>query len=459
METRANYIIVGLVTVAVLLASFGFVFWIARFGDKTDLVPLEIRIPGSVTGLTVGSEVKFNGINVGAVRNLGIDPNDPKVVIAIAEVKSNTPVTAATTASLGFVGLTGQAYIELKGGDAKAPNILAVAQETGEPARIAADPGAVNNLIDQAQEIATTANRVLAGLDQFVIDNQGALTDTVQNAAKFSKALGDNSGEIDDFLKSAGELSTTLKSVSGRLETTLATAEDLLKSLDKKKVDAILTNAEKVSGDIANSTGDLKSIVDSVKKSAENISALSEKAKTSLEQADKLISAADPQKVKSVLENLDAATKTAKVAADDISKVTSKIGSRAEDIDAIVANAKELSGRLNQTVVRVDGVLEKVSAFLGNTEGQGPGLVEEARKTLLAFQSVANNLNTNITKISGNLDKFSGRGLDGVGALVQDTRRSVTRIEQAISEIEKNPQRLIFGGKGSVPQYDGRTRR
>ena len=219
-------------------------------------------------------------------RRLSIDLADPKVVIASTEVNAGTPVSASTTASLGFQGLTGQAYIELKGGDVKAPNILAVAQETGETARISADPGAVNNLIDQAQEIATTANRVLAGLDQFVIDNQGALTDTVQNASKFSKALADNSDEIDAFLKSAGELAEILKPVAGRLETTLASAEKLLDSLDSEKVDRILANVEKVSQDVANSSGELKTIVESVKKSAENISSLSEKAKSSLEQAD-----------------------------------------------------------------------------------------------------------------------------------------------------------------------------
>lgn len=459
METRANYIVVGLVTMAVLLASFGFIYWVARFGDKTDLVPLEIRIPGSVTGLTVGSEVKFNGINVGAVRGLEIDPVDPKVIIAFTEVKSNTPLTTGAEATLGFVGLTGQAYIELKAGNPKATNILSAAAQAGETARISADPGAVNNLIDRAQEIATAANRVVASLDQFMIDNQGALNDTVQNAAKFSKALGDNSGEIDDFLKSAGELSKTLQSVSGRLETTLVTAEDLLKSLDRKKLDAILTNVEKVSQDAATSSGEFKAIVESVKKSAENVSALSERAKTSLEQADKLIAAADPAKVKSVIDNLDETVKSAKTAASDIGKVTEKIGNRAAEIDQIVANTQELTARLNQTSVRVDGVLEKVSSFLGNTEGQGPGLVEEARKTLLAFQQVASNLNANITRIAGNLDKFSGRGLDGVGALVQDTRRSVSRIEQAITELEKNPNRLIFGGGGSVPKYDARPRR
>jgi len=44
-------------------------------------------------------------------------------------------------------------------------------------------------------------------------------------------------------------------------------------------------------------------------------------------------------------------------------------------------------------------------------------------------------------------------------ALIGESRRSVNRIEQAISELEKNPQRLLFGGSGSVPEYDGRKRR
>jgi phospholipid/cholesterol/gamma-HCH transport system substrate-binding protein len=68
-------------------------------------------------------------------------------------------------------------------------------------------------------------------------------------------------------------------------------------------------------------------------------------------------------------------------------------------------------------------------------------------------------LNAKLGPITDGLAKFSGRGLDNVDSLVQNTQRSVSRIEEAISELQKNPQRLIFGGKGSVPVYNGRNRR
>jgi phospholipid/cholesterol/gamma-HCH transport system substrate-binding protein len=444
---------------AVLLASFGFVYWIARFGNSQDSVSLEIRIPGSVTGLSVGSQVLFNGIKVGDVKALTIDTADPNAVIAITEVNVQTPVTEKTQATLGFQGLTGQAYIELKGGDPNGLNILEEAIKTGEQAHIEADPGAVNNLINQAQAIATKANTVLSGLETFVNDNQKPLTETIANANKFSKALGDNSDQIDEFLSSAGALSKTLSGVSGRLDSTLASAEELLKSVDKTKVDRILANTDKATANIAASTDDLKSIVDGINSSVKNIGELTSKAKTSLEKVDVLLSAADPNQVKTAIANIEEASKTAKVALADVAKATSKIGDRAEDIDQIVANTKELTGRLNQTAVRVDGVLEKVSAFLGNTEGQGPGLVEEARATLVAFRKVADTLNAKLGPIAANLEKFSGRGLGNVDALVQDTRRSIGRIEQAISDLEKDPQRLIFGGQGTVPRYNDRKRR
>ncbi len=459
METRANYILVGIVTIVVLLASFGFVYWIARFGDTTNSVPLEVRIPGSVTGLSVGSQVLFNGIKVGDVRKLIIDAKNPKGVVAITEVRLDTPVTSATIATLGFQGLTGQAYIELKGGDPNGENILLKAQQTGEMPFVQADPGAVNNLIDQAQSIANSTEKVIAGLQQFVDDNRKPLTDTIGNANKFSEALAKNSDQIDEFLASVGDLSKTLQSVSGRVETTLASAEDLLKSVDTAKVDRILANADKISSDLAASSGEIKKIVDSADVAVKNISELAAKAKTSLDGVDKILAAADVEKVKSAVANIEEVSKKANLAMDDVAKVTGKIGNRAEDIDQIVANTKELTGKLNQTAVRLDGVLEKVSAFLGSTEGQGPGLVAEAKSTLAAFRKVADTLNARVGEISDGLAKFSGRGLSNVDALVQDTRRSVTRIEQSISEIEKNPNRLIFGGEGSVPRVDGRNRR
>lgn len=70
METKANYVLVGVFTLLVSLLAFGFVYWIARYGEARDSLPLDVRIQGSVTGLGIGSQVLFNGIKVGDVRRL-----------------------------------------------------------------------------------------------------------------------------------------------------------------------------------------------------------------------------------------------------------------------------------------------------------------------------------------------------------------------------------------------------
>jgi phospholipid/cholesterol/gamma-HCH transport system substrate-binding protein len=80
METKANYVLVGVFTLIVSLLAFAFVFWIARFGEARDSLELDVRIPGSVTGLSIGSQVLFNGIKVGDVRALRLDPSNPEMV-------------------------------------------------------------------------------------------------------------------------------------------------------------------------------------------------------------------------------------------------------------------------------------------------------------------------------------------------------------------------------------------
>lgn len=459
METRANYILVGIVTMAVLFGSFAFVYWIARGTSSQNLTTLEIRIPGSVNGLVNGSAVFYNGIREGTVRGMELDPENPDVVIVTAEVQMDTPVTSKTTASLGFQGLTGQAFIELKGGDPAGVNLLSAAAEKGETARIEADPGAVNNLIEQAQRISERADKILGSLEKFVNDNQEPLTKTIANARDFSDALSKNSKNIDAFLVNVGALSKTLGTVSAKLDSTLTAAEDLLKSVDRAKVNKVLTNAAQVSDDLAASSGDIKTLVESSRDSLKKFGDFTTTASTAVTSVNTLVASVDRTKITATIDNIGAASKTARTAIDDLAKVSGRIGARGDDIDAIIANVKDLSGRLNQSSVRLDGVLAKVDGFLGSSDGQGPGLAEEARSTLIAFRKVADTLNSRLGEITNGLAKFSGRGLSDVQSAVQESRRAISRIETSISNLERDPQRLIFGGTDSVPRSDGRNRR
>ncbi len=457
METKANYVIVGIFTLAAILAAFGFVYWTAAIGDRGETVQLRVRIPGSASGLTRGSAVLFNGVKVGDVRRVFIDIDNPAVAVADTLVDRNTPITRATQADIGLAGLTGQANVELKGSDEKEPSLLDEAEAKGTVAEITANPSAVTNLLQTAQNIFKRTDAVLSQVEGFMADVREPLTQTVTNARKFSDGLARNADGIDKFLSSVSALSDELEGVSGKLDGTLDAAEKLLKSVDRDKVASIVDNVETFSKSLGESSDDLEKIIAAVETTVKSVNDFSQKAGATLGKVDRVVEAVDPSVVRSALDNIGRASETANRAAGDVSKVTEKFGKRAEDIDQIIVDTKELAQRLNQASVRVDGVLAKVDSLLGS--GEAEGVMTEATATLKSFRKVADTLNARLGTITDGFARFSNQGLREVEALARDGRRSIGRIEEAISDFERNPQRILSGGAGEVRQFDGRARR
>ncbi|OCW57978.1 MlaD family protein [Hoeflea olei] len=456
METRANYAIVGFFTLLVMLAAFGFVYWMASYGGTGEPARLVVRIPGSANGLSIGSAVRFNGIQIGTVRNLSIDRKSPNFVIAETDVSADAPIYTDTRAALEIQGLTGSAYIELQGGTPSNENILQVARREDQIAQIVADPSGVTNLLATADEILNRVNRVVGEIEGFVKDSRAPLTETFKNTETFTKALRDNADGIDDFLQSVASLSETIKSVSGRLDSTLAAAEKLIVSVDPEKIDRILANVDKVTGDVAAASGDITKTLEGFRNAAASLETLATNAGTSLDRVDKMLASVDPEKFGQAVDDIAAASADARKALADARGVAETFGARKEDFDIIITDVKQMTGRLNAASTRVDGVLAKLDSFLG--EGDASSLIADAEATLKSFRDVADSLNARVGPIADNLQRFSGSGLRDVEALVNDARRSIQRIERSISTIEKDPQRLLFGGD-TVKEYDGRTRR
>lgn len=82
MERNANYFLVGLISLILLILAAVFVTWLARVQFAQDYAVYDISFVGPVRGLTEGGEVHFNGIKVGEVTKISLDPKDPKRVIA-----------------------------------------------------------------------------------------------------------------------------------------------------------------------------------------------------------------------------------------------------------------------------------------------------------------------------------------------------------------------------------------
>lgn len=456
METRANYTIVGFFTVLVIAAAFGFVYWMAEYGRSGPMAELIVRIPGSANGLSVGSPVRFNGIQVGSVQTLSIDADDPQYSLAFTEVRSDAPIYPSTKAALEIQGLTGAAYIELSGGRKEDKNILQQALESGKRAVIVADQSSVTNLLATADKILDRANDAVGDVQGFVRDARGPLTKTLQNAETFSDALAKNSGNIDSFLQSVGDLSNTVRNVSGRVDSTLAAVEDLVKAVDAKKINTILSNAEKVSRDIADASGDLKGLVDKVDQTVTTYNEFGKKAQVTLDRVDTLVAAIDTNKVKGSVDDIAQATKDARAAVASIRDVTDTVRDRRKDIDQTIQDVQQMANKLNSASTRVDGILIKVDALLGSDNTNS--LFTEARATLESFKKVADNVNARVGPIADNLQRFSSSGLSDVQTLVNELRGTANNLNNAISNFDQNPQRIIFGGP-TVKQYDGRTRR
>ena len=121
METHARFFLIGVFSLSILAILLLFALWLGKLELGKDYQDYDIRFKESVAGLAKGGLVQFQGVQVGEVRKLKLDPVDPRVVIVRVRMTEQTPIKTDTKAQLSFTGLTGVAVIELIGGtpDAK----------------------------------------------------------------------------------------------------------------------------------------------------------------------------------------------------------------------------------------------------------------------------------------------------------------------------------------------------
>ena len=115
MEREANYTAVGAFVMLVLAMAVAFVYWYSDARNAKSYVRHEVYFEGSVSGLNVGSTVRYLGVDVGRVVNLTIDRRSAARVQVIVDIDSSTPISEQTVAELSLLGVTGLLYIDLLG--------------------------------------------------------------------------------------------------------------------------------------------------------------------------------------------------------------------------------------------------------------------------------------------------------------------------------------------------------
>jgi phospholipid/cholesterol/gamma-HCH transport system substrate-binding protein len=246
METRANYALIGIFTLAVIAGALGFLFWFSGGEKPGGRQTYKIIFTGSISGLSRNGVVLFNGVPVGSVTKIDLMPQDPSRVYALVEVDAKVPVRTDTTARLEFTGFTGVASVALTGGASDAPPLQTSAQEPGV---IVAERSQFQDLIATAQRIAAEATDFFDKTNHLIDENSASITASVKNAEKFSDALAANSDGLKDFMGAIADAGKSLKPLTAKLDLLVSDADNAVKAINPEIADAA-KSIKKVADDL-----------------------------------------------------------------------------------------------------------------------------------------------------------------------------------------------------------------
>lgn len=438
MENRANYAIVGLFTLAVMAGVFGFVLWFTRAAETGDRKIYRVVFVGSVSGLSRGASVRFNGLRVGEVTGIQISPSDPSRVIAAISVDSDTPIKIDTKSRLESQGLTGVSSIQLTGGAANAPDLVSVDPQL--PPTLFADRSDFQDILETIQRLSSKIDTVLTRADSILQQGEGSFLSTLRNVDAFSRALGENSSGIASFLSNVGEMSQKVGSLSARIEKFVDEAEAITRAIDAKTINQAVGNIASFSETLAANRNSVTTLLTDAGALARQLQVSGTKLDSTLEDIGKFARAIDADKINRTV--------------DGAEKFAAILGKNAESVDKAI---KEITG-VAETVARAAGRLDNVMAgaegfFGGGQDGATAGLITELTEAARSIKALAGNLDTRTRELSAGLQRFTGPGLRDIEALAVESRKAVNDLSRAVRTLERNPSQLLFGGQSNIPEY------
>ena len=197
METKAHHALVGLFALILVAAGGFFALWLSKVSFDQEYAQYDIVFDGPVRGLRESAEVRFNGIQVGEVTDLGLD--DQSRVIARIQVLAQTPVRVNSFAQLEPQGLTGLSYILISGGTPDAQRLFSPPGRP--PPRIFARRAQLEGLFEGGEDVLEAAQIALFRLSELLSE---------QNVEEVSGTLA-NLNEITERLSQEDELVTELR--------------------------------------------------------------------------------------------------------------------------------------------------------------------------------------------------------------------------------------------------------
>jgi phospholipid/cholesterol/gamma-HCH transport system substrate-binding protein len=211
METKVNYVIVGVFVLLLSAAMIAGVLWLSAGSPYSKAYDTYVAyMYESVSGLNLNAPVKFRGVNVGTVRVISLDKSNPEIVYLELGIEHDTPITKDTVAILKAQGLTGIAYVELSGSSRNSP--LLKPADKPPYTEIKTDLSLLGRLDVSLSSLLVSFNKTTDSLNALLNDeNRQALKKTLANFSALSTTLA---ARRNDFDKAMTNTSVTMENMA-----------------------------------------------------------------------------------------------------------------------------------------------------------------------------------------------------------------------------------------------------
>jgi phospholipid/cholesterol/gamma-HCH transport system substrate-binding protein len=227
----------GLFVLSLALTFIGLVLWLGAGGSGRAYQTYLVYMRESVSGLSRDNVVKYQGVDVGRVREIGLDPDRAGEVRLVLQIERGTPVREDTVATLETQGLTGLAFINLTGGSVDSPLLVA---QPGDVEPVIKSRRSTWGRLDRAvEELVANLIDVSKLLKEFLNEqNRLSLIRILNQIDRVTAELAGRSGHlgsaVDDLVATAANTraaSAGLPDVLDRFEKAAAALEQMANEL------------------------------------------------------------------------------------------------------------------------------------------------------------------------------------------------------------------------------------
>lgn len=322
MQSRAAHALIGLATLAVLAALFGLGYWFSR--GQGDTIDVKVVFNGKVSGLGRGSSVLFNGLRVGEVKELDIEPNNPRQIFAILKISQSAPLRVDTIARLEAQGLAGIVAVQLRGGKRGAAPLTS-APGQALPTIIAESS---ESIFEKVESIAKGIDEALIGIDAAIQTNAGPVAEKIKYVENLSATLNSNSSEVDKLMQSVSSAAEFITPLPDKLKNFSEGFMETLRSVDKDQVASAIDDADRLTAKLSAAAPDIGKTVRSVASMSEKLNRAADQVEGVLKGAQAFLTGAGRENGQSVFEDVAEAAKSLRTLADNLDRSSAAVAAK-----------------------------------------------------------------------------------------------------------------------------------